>query len=201
MRSTTPLPAHVRQGSSITVPWPPHWPHVLAIVKKPCWKRIWPVPRHAAQVCAPRRPWRPLALAGPARRQTWDVDDLLGTENGFFKPDLEIVAQVLPAPGAVTAAATEEVAEDVAEDVLEAGAGEIESAETAALLKGGVPEAIVLRAPLGIAEHLIGFRSFLEPLLRSFVSRIAIGMVLHGQLAVGLLDFLFAGVAATPRIS
>jgi hypothetical protein len=32
-------------------PWPLHLPHVFAIEKNPCWKRIWPEPLHCGQVC------------------------------------------------------------------------------------------------------------------------------------------------------
>jgi hypothetical protein len=36
-------------------PWPLHWPQAFAIEKKPCWKRICPVPRHCGHVfgCVP----------------------------------------------------------------------------------------------------------------------------------------------------
>ena len=93
-------------------------------------------------------------------------------------------------------AAAEEVAEDVAEDVLEAGGGEIEAAEAAALLEGGVAEAVVLGALLGIAQHLVGLGGFLEALLGGLVAGIAVGVVLQRDLAVGLLDLVGAGAAA-----
>ena len=92
-----------------------------------------------------------------------------------------------------SAAAAEELAEQVAEDLLEAAGGE--AAEAAALLEGGVAEAVVLGATLGVGEHLVGLRGFLELLLGGRVARIAVGVMLEGDLAVGLLDLLRVGAA------
>jgi hypothetical protein len=54
---------------------------------------------------------------------------------------------------------------------------------------------VVGRPLLRVGEDLVGFLGFLELLLRFRVVRIAVGMVLHGQLAVGLLDLVVRGVA------
>src|SRR5208283_4723605 len=83
------------------------------------------------------------------------------------------------------------------ENFLEALA-EVETAEPARTLRpleGGVTEAVILRAPLGIGKDLISLVEFLELLLGPFIARVAIGMKLNGETAVGLLQFVFAGAA------
>src|SRR6266550_1971019 len=122
------------------VPWPLQCPHVLAIAKKPCWKRTCPEPRHCGQVRG--------AVPGlaPCPRQV-----------------AQVLAPARPAAPTPTAPRSEEVAEEVADDVLEAGA-DVEPAETP-LLEGGVSEAIIETAPLGVAENLVGLDQLLEALL------------------------------------
>src|SRR5581483_1248498 len=149
---------------------------------------------HAFAAAAPRA--RP--AAGVAGRQALEFDDLLGAARRLLELDLEVVAQVVAAPRAragASAPGAEEVAEDVGEDFLEA-LGELE-AEAAALrtLEGGVAVAVVLRAPLGIGEHLVGLVDLLEALLGGLVARITVGMVLDGEAAVGFFEFLLAGAA------
>jgi hypothetical protein len=58
-----------------------------------------------------------------------------------------------------------------------------------------VAEAVVGGALVGVAQDFVGFLGLLELLLGLGVVRIAIRMVLHGQLAIGLLDLFFGGVA------
>jgi hypothetical protein len=69
------------------------------------------------------------------------------------------------------------------------------SLKSANTVEPRVPETVVLRPFLGIAQNGISFRSFLESLLRRFVPGIAVGMVLECKLSVRALDFLF-GCAA-----
>jgi len=54
--------------------------------------------------------------------------------------------------------------------------------------------AVVRGAFVRIAQHLIGFGDELELLLGRFVAVVAVGVALHGELAVGLLDVGFARV-------
>jgi hypothetical protein len=54
---------------------------------------------------------------------------------------------------------------------------------------------VVGGALLRVGEDLVGFLGLLELLLRLGVVRIAVRMVLHGQLAVGLLDLVVRSVA------
>src|SRR5579883_2050922 len=55
--------------------------------------------------------------------------------------------------------------------------------------------AILGGAFLRVCQDLIRLAAFLELLLRVLVSRIAVGMVLHGELAVGSLQHLLGGRA------
>ena len=52
-----------------------------------------------------------------------------------------------------------------------------------------------------IAEHLVGFRGLLEFDLGLRIADVAIGMMLHGQLAIGPFDILVVRILATPRTS
>ena len=55
--------------------------------------------------------------------------------------------------------------------------------------------AVVRGLLLRVGEHLVGLLGLLEFLFGILVVRIAVRVVLHGQLAVGLLDFVVASVA------
>ena len=55
------------------------------------------------------------------------------------------------------------------------------------------PKLVVLLPLLGVAEHLVGLVDFLEFLLCALVVGVHVGVVLAGQLAVGLLDLLGRG--------
>jgi hypothetical protein len=54
----------------------------------------------------------------------------------------------------------------------------------------GVAVLVVGRTFLAVRQDFVGFLGFLEFLLGARVVRIAVRMVLHGQLAVGLLDLV-----------
>ena len=82
--------------------------------------------------------------------------------------------------------------EHIVQKILEGLPAEIEAGGPAALLEGGVAEAIVLSPPLAVAQDLVGFRALTEARLGLLVARVAIGMILEGELAVGLLDVVFA---------
>src|SRR5208282_3563966 len=112
---------------------------------------------------------------------------------------LEIVAEIVAAPGARSRAAApgpEEIAEDVRENFLEA-LREVEAAEASALraLKSGVPIAIVLRAALRVGKDLVGLVQLLETFLGLFVAGIAVGMELYREAAIRLLEIVLAGAS------
>jgi hypothetical protein len=58
-----------------------------------------------------------------------------------------------------------------------------------------VTEAVVGGALVGVAQDPVGLVDFLELVLRDGVIRIAVRMILHGQLSVGLLEGRLASVA------
>src|SRR5438034_3927202 len=153
------------------------------------------LPRAAALRAGARRGPRlgAASAARVARRQAGHRDRLLAPERRLLEADLEIVAEVLPAPRPTAPAAgparAEEVSEQVADDVLEVAAEVEARASRRALREGGVPEAVVEAPPLRIGEHLVGLRDLLEALLGLVaVVGIAVGMILEGELAVSFLD-------------
>src|SRR5262249_4128253 len=138
---------------------------------------------------------------GLAGSQPGHGDGLLAAEGGFLEADLERVAQVLaaarPGTSAPPASGAEEVAEEIPHDVLEAGA-DVESAHPT-LLEGGVTEAIVEPAPLGITENLVRLSQLLEALLGLAILGILVGMKTQRELAIGLLDLVVGGGARDPE--
>src|SRR5262249_46789071 len=92
------------------------------------------------------------------------------------------------------ATAAHEVAEHLVEDVREArGEAEVAgSGAAAAVLESGVAKAVVGRALLIVLQDVIGLADVLELLLCRLVPGIAVGVPLHGELAVGLLEILGA---------
>ena len=66
-------------------------------------------------------------------------------------------------------------------------------AAAAALLEGGMAEAVIGGALVAVLQDLVGLVDFLEAVLAVVVARIAIGMKLHRQLAEGGLQL---GLAA-----
>jgi hypothetical protein len=59
-----------------------------------------------------------------------------------------------------------------------------------AVFKGGVAELVIGRAFVGVLEDLIGLGDFLELGLGFRVVGIAVGVELHGELAIGALERL-----------
>ena len=105
----------------------------------------------------------------------------------------------IAAAAALGAAAAKEAAKDVfAENIAEVGENVLHVHMTAAVAAApaahaGMPEAVVLRALVGIAEHFIGFGRFLELFFRLFIAGVAVGVELHGYLAVRLFDLILRG--------
>ena len=75
------------------------------------------------------------------------------------------------------------------------------SSTTAAGSRPGKTMTVVLGAFATVAENVVGGLDFLEFGFGLLVSRIPVGVVLHCQLAVCLLDFLFRGIPFHTRIS
>ena len=64
-----------------------------------------------------------------------------------------------------------------------------------------MPAGVVLLALLGVRERVVGLLDLLEALLGRAVAGVAVGVVLAGQLAVGLLDLLAEAPRPTPSTS
>src|SRR6185312_12662281 len=141
------------------------------------------------------------AVAGLARDRARHAHRGLGAAVGLLQRDLEIEAQVLAAHVGASAgprpaaAAIEHLLEDVAEHRAEVEALGIEAARPAgavAALEGGGAVAVVGRALVGILQDVVGVIEFLELLLGVLIAIVAIRMMLHGELAKGLLDVVGA---------
>ena len=123
-------------------------------------------------------------LAGDRGRDA-DLRRLAGV--GLLQRDLHVVAQVGAAlasgAAAAPAAHAEQIVEDVGEGRGEVGAEAVRRAAHAAVLEGGVAEAVIGRALVGVLQDLVGLVDFLEAMLGVVVAGIAIRMPLHRQLA------------------
>ena len=69
----------------------------------------------------------------------------------------------------------------------------------AAVLEGSMAEAVIGGALVAVLEHVIGLVDFLEAMLAIFVARIAIGVMLHGELAERCLEFDLGAAAGHPQ--
>lgn len=126
-----------------------------------------------------------------------NLDGLFRALGGFAERDGHVVAQIIallgtgPA-GAGTAAEAEQIAEHVAElreDVL----GAVERGAAHAGIGGA--EAVIVGAAFGIAQHVVGFRGFLELLFRLGIVRIVVGMILERQFSVGVLYLVVRSIS------
>src|SRR6185503_8278918 len=141
---------------------------------------------------------RAVARAGGAGLRARDLDVRLRPEGRLFERQVQVVAQVGAAPGPAPpppeqVAEAEEVAQDVAE------VREDRGIEPARARHARVPVDVVTAALLGVAQDAVGLGRLLEPLLGLLVPRVAVGVVLHGQAAVGGLDLLLGGVAGDAK--
>src|SRR5476649_1121253 len=143
------------------------------------------------------------AGAGFAGHRGRDADLRGLAGKSLCQADFHIVAQIraalaaLAPPAAAAAAAhAEQVFENVGECMGEIGAEAVRSPAHAALLEGGVTEAIIGGALVAVLEHVIGLVELFEFVLAFGVARIAIRMMLHGELAERGLEL---GVAAGAR--
>ena len=142
------------------------------------------------------------ALAVRALLDAADVDLLLAAERRLFKGDVQAHAQVFaPARAAALGLpAAEAAAEDIAKDIPEAAAENVakaaEAAETGAAGAAGgrverrMAELVILRALVGIGQHLVGLVDLLEALLAFLIARMQVRVVGLGQLAVGFFDLV-----------
>ncbi len=112
----------------------------------------------------------------------------------LLERDLKVVPQIAAAvrPPLAAPAAAHELAEHLVEDVGKAAGGKAEIARAAptTLFEGGMAEAVVRGALLIVFEDVVGFVEALELLFGALVAGVAIGMILHRELAIGPLEFI-----------
>ena len=123
-----------------------------------------------------------------------DGQAFLHTLGGFLKADFHRILQIgtlvilLPR----TAPAAEHLAENIAEiETLRAAeTAETARARTCALFERGMAVLVVHRPFLFVGQGVVGFLNFFKFFFGLLVALIAVGMVFHGQLAVGFFDFV-----------
>src|SRR5574337_637747 len=147
-----------------------------------------------------RRHSRSGLVGGSTFRRTPISRSPLHAGGRFLEADLQVVAKVhaaLGAPTVPTCASGEKALENVVEDATES---RLEAPEPLEATAGpGRTEPVVGLPLVGVAQHFVGFADLLEALLGGWISRILVGVVLVGQLAVGLLNLLGPGVAVDPQ--
>ena len=121
-------------------------------------------------------------------------DAFFAARRGFFQRYFNIVAQIFALKILLACpAAAEHLAENIAE--IEA-ARTAETTEAAGIaVYAGLAELIVTAAFFAVGEDFVGLLDGFEFLFRFLIIGIAVGMVFHRQLAVGLFDFVIGGIA------
>ena len=164
-------------------------------VKKPCAWRTRPTPPQVAQA------FGLVPALAPEPEQASHVTEVgmricaVLPSIRFFERDLHVVAKIgaaLAARGAAGAAARH--AEDAFEDVCECGAeigAEAVAAAHAAMFKSGVTEAVISGTLVAVLEDVVGLVDFLEAVLAVLIARIAVGVMLHRELAERCLQLDF----------
>ena len=125
-----------------------------------------------------------------------DGQAFLHALGGFLKADFHRILQIgtlvilLPR----TAPAAEHLAENIAEiETLRAAeTAEAARARTCALFERGMAVLVVHGAFFFVGQGVVGFLNFFKFFFGLLVALIAVGMVFHGQLAVGFFDFVVA---------
>src|SRR3989441_7965879 len=139
--------------------------------------------------------------------ETLDAHRLGGAGGDFGKRELQAHLDVVPAAPIAPLSAAEDAlkasttstaeTEIPHEDHKRFGQIEVHRAEATTLPASAHARcavAIVGRAFLGIAQHFVRFGDQLEALFGDLVTVVAVGVALHRELAVGLLDVGFARV-------
>ena len=124
-----------------------------------------------------------------------DGDALFAARCGFFQRDFNIVAQIfaLEVLLACPTAAAEHLAENIAEIKAARTAETTEAAGIA--VYAGLAELVVAAAFFAVGKDFVGLLDGFEFLFRFLIVGVAVGMVFHRQLAVGLFDFFIGGIA------
>lgn len=136
-------------------------------------------------------------MAGAARFDAGEGDLALAAKGRVLKADLDLTDDVLALRRASSTAgrrraAAEEIAEDIAEipEAAEAAASKSAEARVRIEIRVDAREAVLVVPGLfiGVGQDLIRLVDLLELFLGGLVAGVLIGVVFHGQLAVGLFD-------------
>ena len=92
-----------------------------------------------------------------------------------------------------------QVPEIAHEDTERFGEIEVREAGRPAAAQARLAVAVVGRALVGVAQHLVRLGDLFELLLGGLVPAVAVGVVLHRQTAIGLLDVGLGGLAGHPQ--
>ena len=137
------------------------------------------------------------SMAGAARFDAGEGDLAFTAESRVLKADLDLADDVLALRRTSSAAgrrraAAEEIAEDIAEipEAAEAAASKSAEARVRIEIRVDAREAVLVVPGLfiGVGQNLIRLVDLLELFLGGLVAGVLIGVVFHGQLAVGLFD-------------
>ena len=131
--------------------------------------------------------------AGLATLETWDLDLRVEAGGGILESDLELVLEIFAARGSRPTPAAP-AGEEVLEDVLEEGS-ESRVAEAGPRARPRGSEPVEVSALVGIGQDGVRLVDLFEPLLGFLVAAVAVGMELHRELAISLLDLGLAGGA------
>jgi hypothetical protein len=132
----------------------------------------------------------------------WNADLRFRAVGSLFQRDFQVVAKIGTTVdvGATATATATTPAENFVKDTAE-GVGKTRSATEAGathaglLIDTGMTILVVGGAFLTVRQDLVSFLDFLELFFGPRGVGVAVRVMLHGQLAVGLLDFFFTGVA------
>ena len=129
------------------------------------------------------------AAATGAPLPAGDGDLLARTGGGLFEADGQVEPEIGPTAWPTGTAAPPE-AEDVAEDVAEVAEDVVKATEARepAVAHPLVAESVVGPPLVAVRQDLVGLGGLLEAILRLGVVRVAIGVVLDGELSVRALD-------------
>src|SRR5690348_16752139 len=132
-----------------------------------------------------------IAVTGVANFHGRDANLGFRPPRGLFERDFQVIAQIRAAMDiAVAASGIKKIVEYVAERI-----AKTTSAWTHARINSRVAM-LIIRSPFSrVGKDFVRFLGLLEALLRFWIIRIAIRMVFHRKLAIGLLDILLIAVA------
>src|SRR5579872_870718 len=154
-------------------------------------------PRAIATAFGGRSRFRAAAVAGGAQFVALDFDGPRAPKGRFAKLQFDAASQAVAAGCAAAPSAPRRAAEESFEQVAERAEDVVYVVETRLATAGArkrlVPVAVVQGAFLGVAQHVEGLGRLFEALDGRLVSRIAVGMVGRGRLAIRLLDLFGRG--------